>query len=156
VLAFVFALALAKALVNAANDPRWWVEAAARDIEGAVRAVQALAIVVLVGLFLFYSIPFGRNLRGILLGYGVFIAASVISLTLSHAGASKPEDVWSYVFPASFFSALCLWVTHLWSYSANPVPKRAVRLEQEYQTIAVATRRRLQAARGYLAKAVRP
>jgi hypothetical protein len=155
-LAFVFALALTSALANAANDPRWWVEATYRSIEGTLRTVQAGAIIALVALFLFYSIPFGRNLRGILLGYGVFVAVSVVSLTLSRAGASIPEDMWSYVFPASFLIALCLWVTHLWSYSPNPVPKRAVHLEQEYLRVAAATRRRLQDARGYLARVVRP
>jgi hypothetical protein len=155
-LALVFALALAKALANTANDPRWWVDATYRSIEGTLRTVQAVAIIALVALFLFYSIPFGRNLRGILLGYGAFIAVSVVSLTLSRAGASMPEDIWSYVFPASFLIALCLWATHLWSYSPNPVPKRAVRLEQEYLRVAAATRRRLQDARGYLARVVRP
>jgi len=46
-----------------------------------MRTVQALAIAALVALFLVYSIPFGRNLKGILLGYGLFIGASVMWFT---------------------------------------------------------------------------
>jgi hypothetical protein len=43
---------------------------------------------------------------------------------------------------------------HLWSYQPNPVPDRAIPLEQEYQRVAAATQRRFHTARGYLAKAV--
>jgi hypothetical protein len=155
VLAFVFALALAKALADAWTDPRWWMEAATTDIEGALRAVEALAIVTLVGLFLFYSIPLGKNLRGILLGYGFFVSTSVLSLKfLSYAG-NQLRDFLSHAYPVSYLIALSLWLAHLWSYAPNPLAAN-VRLEQEYQRIAAATHRRLQDARGYLARAVRP
>src|SRR4029077_3311440 len=72
-LAFVFVLASTKAIVETWNDPHWWLMAAAMDLEHAFRGVQAGAIVALVVLFLFYSVPFGRNLRGILLGYSLFV-----------------------------------------------------------------------------------
>jgi hypothetical protein len=155
-LSFIFALAIAKALADAWTDPRWWMEAATTDIEGALRTVEALALVSLVGLFLFYSIPVGRNLRGILLGYGFFISASVLSLKFVSSAGNQLLHFLSSVYPASFLIALSLWLAHLWSYAANPVPAANVRLEQEYQRVAAATHRRLQDARGYLAKAVRP
>jgi hypothetical protein len=50
--------------------------------------------------------------------------------------------------------ALALWCGHLWSYQANPQPKRFVHLEQDYQRVAAATQRRLHDARAYMAKAV--
>ena len=155
-LAFVFALALTKALVDVASDPRWWLEATARDVEGAVRAVQALSVIALVALFLFYAIPFGRNLRGILLGYGFFIFLSLLSLTFASSVVNKTaHDVWSYAHSGSWVMALSLWVAHLWSYRVNPVPSTRVDLDLEYQRLAASTHRRLQEARGYLAKAVR-
>lgn len=155
-LILVFAIVLAKIVTSVWSQPHWWAEATFRNIEGLLRGMQALSILALVVVFLFYSVPFGRNLKGILLGYGLFIGVGLVSLTLSGAGVKTREDVWSYVFPASYFCTLAVWVRHLWSYSPNPEPARAVRLEQDYQTIAAATQRRLQGARGYLAKAVRP
>jgi hypothetical protein len=152
-LAFVFILGLVKALTAAAGNPRWWLEASTLEIERTLRTVQAIAIVALVALFLLYSISFGRNLRGILLGYGLFIGLRVICLAFV---SSEGRDFWFYAYSASYPAALGIWLAHLWSYSESPAPRAtADRLENDYQTVAAATRRRLQAARGQLAKAVR-
>jgi len=155
-LMFVFAVAMVGAIASAWNDPRWWVEAATTDIEGALRAVQAVAIVALIALFLCYVIPFGRNLRGILLGYGFFVAWNVASLPLVSSASSGFHHLLSSVYPVSYFVVLCFWLVHLWSYHPVPQSQTNIRLEQDYQTLAAATHRRLQGARGYLAKAVRP
>jgi hypothetical protein len=154
-LAFVFVMAFTKAVVETWNDPHWWSIATTMDLEHALRGVQALAIVALVVLSLFYSIPFGRNLRGVLLGYGLFVGESVVWLTFASAGGEKFHALWSYVHPASYFVVLGIWAMHLWSYAPNPEPKRAVRLEEQYQRIAATTSRRLREGRSYLAKVVR-
>src|SRR6266852_5013841 len=68
-LAFVFLTALVKGLLDATSaSPVWHSESAAPEIERTLRVVQGTAILALVALFLLYSIPFGRNLRGVLLG----------------------------------------------------------------------------------------
>lgn len=153
VLAFVFALALAKAIGSAWSDPRWWFESSTLEIERALRLVQAVAIVALIALFLFYSISFGKNLRGILLGYGLFIGVRLISLLFVPPDG---RDFWFYAYSASYPAALGIWLAHLWSYSESSAPEPANgRLESDYQRVAAATRRRLQAARGQLAKVVR-
>jgi hypothetical protein len=155
-LGFLFALAIARAIADTWTDPRWWMEAATTQIEGALRAVEALAIAVLAALFLFYSIPVGRNLRGILLGYGLFVSSSVLTLEFVSTAGTTFRHFLAAVYPDFYFVALSLWLVHLWSYAANPIPAADVRLEEEYQRVAAATHRRLQDARGYLAKAVRP
>jgi hypothetical protein len=150
-LAFVFVTALAKGLAQAIASPlSWQTEATALEIERALRAVQTAAILALVALFLLYSIPFGRNLRGILMGYGVFIAERVICLAFI---SQQTRDFWYYAYSASYVTALSLWLAHLWSYQPIPQPKAS--LDLEYQRIAAGTRRRLQETRGYLRKAVR-
>lgn len=154
-LGFVYVLAFTKAIVDAWNDPQWWVIATTMDVERLLRVVQSFAILALVVLFLFYAIPFGKNLRGILLGYGVFVGLSVIQLTFVTDSGSRFHKFWSYVSPGSYLIVLGLWAVHLWSYLPNPEPKRAVRLEEQYQRVAAATGQRLREARGYLAKAVR-
>ena len=154
-LALVFAAAITIGLAQAWTDPRW-MQAAITDVEGALRAVEALAIVVLAALFLLYSIPIGKNLRGILLGYGLFVGTSVLSLEFVSTAGSTVRHFLAAATPGVYFLCLCLWTAHLWSYVPNPVPAASVRLEQEYLRAAAATHRRLQDARGYLAKAVRP
>jgi hypothetical protein len=155
-LAILFLIAVAKALADISNDPRSWAEATTIDIERAVRTVQALAIAALVGLFLSYAIPFGRNLKGILLGYGLFIGASVMWFTFAHAGGDRFRDFWSYLNPASYDFALGLWAVYLWSPQVQPEPLSHVRLEEQYQRVAARTHRRLQTARGYLGKVIDP
>jgi hypothetical protein len=153
-LVLVFLLAMVKGLVAAANDPRWWLAATTIQIEAVVRTVQALAILALVVVFLLYSIPVARNLRGILLGYGVFVAVLAICLTFV---PSAGHGFWFYASSASFLLALGVWLGYLWSYSEGPVLEPAgVQLEYNYLRAAAATRRRFQTAREQLARAVRP
>jgi hypothetical protein len=150
VLLFLFVLALAKCGAALWNDPHLLEETTALQMERALRTVQAIAIVALVTVFASYSIPFGRNLRGILLGYGLFIGERVICLTFVPVAG---KDFWFYAYSASYLVALSLWLGHLWSYQEIPQTESA-QLEREYQMIATATQRRLQEARGYLRKAV--
>jgi hypothetical protein len=153
-LAVFFILAAVKGLRTAAHDPRWWLEAGTLELERTLRAVQAICIVALVALFLFYSIPFGKNLRGILLGYGFFISLRVISLTFFIGTTAASHHFWGYIYSACYLVTLAVWCSHLWSYEANPFPKQMIHLEQEYQRVATATQRRLHDARSYLARAV--
>jgi len=153
-LMFVFVMASTKALVAAAYVPQGWLDVNTLQVEGTLRSVQAAFLVALVALFLFYSIPFRRNLRGILLGYGLFVGERVIALVFV---PEQGKDFWFYAYSASYLAALGIWLTHLWSYSAVPGEEPSSRqLEIDYQRLASATLRRLQAARGQLAKAVRP
>jgi len=154
-LALVFFLAFVKATVETGNNPLWWSTTSTLDLELALRVVQALALVALVALFLFYAIPFGRNLRGILLGYGLFLGESVVWLSFAPRSSESFRAFWSHIQASSYFVVLVVWVLHLWSNAPNPEPQVAVHLEEQYQRMAATTSRRLQEARGYLAKAVR-
>ena len=149
-------MALAKAIADASNDPRWWAEATTIDIERAMRTVQAFAIATLVALFLLYAIPFGRNLKGILLGYGLFIGMSVVWFTFLPAEGYQYRHLWSYLGPATYDLALGLWAVYLWSPQPQQSLATNVRLEEQYQHVAARTRRRLQQARGYLDKVIAP
>src|SRR6185312_10509564 len=122
-----------KTIVTLMNVPEWWFYARPAQVEGVLRVCQLLAILALTFLFLFYSIPFGKNLRGILLGYGFFVSWSVLCLALVAAGVAKADSFWSYTYPISYVLSVVVWTVHLWSYQPNPIPDRAIPLEQEYQ-----------------------
>jgi hypothetical protein len=144
-------LAAAKAVTVWSADPNLLINTTPLKVEYALRTVQAFSLAALVSAFAFYSIPFGRNLRGILLGYGVFIGERVICLTfVSEAG----KNFWYYAYSASYIVALTLWAVYLWSSQPMPAKQRS-QSNNEYERIAAATQRRLQSARGYLRKAVR-
>lgn len=153
-LAIVFVLAATKALVDASSDPRWWPIATSTDLALALRTVQACSIGALVVLFLIYKVPFGRNLRGIVLGYGLFLALSVIQFAFISVQGVRFIAFWSIVQSLAYLSVLGIWTAHLWSYEQAPEPKATVRLELEYQRVAAATRERLREARGYVGKVV--
>ena len=148
----VFAMALAKAIADSSNDPRWWAEASVIDIERALRTVQAFAIVALAALFLVYAIPFGRNLKGILLGYGMFIGVSLIWFTFLPAEGYQYRHLWAYLGPASYDLALGVWAVYLWSPQPQQSLAPSLRLEEQYQHVAARTRQRLEQARGYLGR----
>ena len=114
-------------------------------LERNLRIVQALAILTLVSLFLWYAIPFGKNLKGILFGYGLFIAMSIVQLTLSYTWGDI-RLFWPYVQPVSYLLVLGLWASALWS--AQPVPrgKWATQLEDDYEVLAASTRTQLRRA----------
>jgi hypothetical protein len=153
-LGILFVIGLAKTVVKTLSVPVWWFRVTPTEVEGLLRVCQLVAILALTILFLSYSIPFGRNLRGILLGYSLFVSWSVICLALVEAGIAKYDSFWSYTYSISYVLSVVVWTVHTWSYQPNPVPDRAIPLEQEYQRVAAATQRRLHSARGYLAKAV--
>src|SRR5579864_2022012 len=142
-LMFVFAMAFAKGLASAPDFHQWLAEATALDVERIVRTVQGLAIIALVTLFLAYSIPFGKNLRGILLAYSLFIGWRIICLTFVSA---QGRDFWFYAYSAAYVVVLSLWLAHLWSYHPVPAAETRGHLERDYHLVAAATRRRFREA----------
>jgi hypothetical protein len=155
-LLLVFTLAFAKVLVSASNGSLWWPAETTAELERNLRIVQASALIALVALFLVYAIPFGRNLKGILSGYSLYVAISIVQLTLIPYFGNGIQRLWSYVYPASYLFALCIWTRALWSYEMSPETKPRTQLECDYEALRTVTRRRLQETRASLGRAVRP
>src|ERR1700740_277793 len=78
VLLLIFGAVFAKALSHPLGGVYGWLAETSEELERNLRMVQAVAILALVALFLWYAIPFGKNLRGILLGYGLFVGLSIV------------------------------------------------------------------------------
>ena len=151
VLLFLFLVGLGAAAANTWKDSDWLIKATALQFELSLRTVQGVSVIALVILFLLYSIPFGRNLRGILLAYSLFIGERIVVLTFL---PPQGHHFWFYAYSASYPVVLSLWLAHLWSFEPCRAPKPSVQLEEDYQRIVATTRRRLQEARGNLRKAV--
>ncbi len=156
VLSAVFVVAVSKTLVNTLSGPAWSPAKTTAELERNLRTVQAILLVIIVGLMVYYVIPTGRNLKGMVLGYGFFIGASVINLTLlSHLG-DQFRLWWRYLPAITYSVTLLIWCFTLWSFQANPQPESEVSIERDYELLAARTTKLLMQARVHLVRAIRP
>jgi hypothetical protein len=126
------------------------------EVERNLRSAEAaLLCVLLVLVVAYYGVSIGRNLRGILLGYGTYIALDVmVNATRSFLGHSF-QGVFSIIRSYSYLAALIIWTYALWSYVPVSTAEQAPRLEADYQSLASATREKLGAMRSYLGRSGR-
>lgn len=156
VLMFVFALVFAKAIVAGSEGTSWLAALTAMKLELDLRIVQSSALAALLVVFFVYKIPMSRNLKGVILGYGVFLGASVAQLgtmILLHREFSGP---WPYVRSATYLLVLTAWAISLWSYQEAPKAAHAITLDDDYKMLVAKTRKRFARSRLAIAKAVRP
>ncbi|HTZ32832.1 MAG TPA: hypothetical protein VMH31_10265 [Methylomirabilota bacterium] len=122
---FVFALTFAKVLVNHSFGSVYWPATTTAELERNLRVVQGFAILAIAVVLLVYSIPRNRNLNGILIGYGLFVANAIVQLSLvSHFGAWFQKLFW-YTQPFSYLVVLGIWAVALWSPAPEPVSSPA-------------------------------
>jgi hypothetical protein len=151
----VFAAVFARAIVVRSADFISWLASSSLMLERNLRIVQALAIVSLVALFLWYAIPFGRNLKGILVGYSLFIAASITQYVLWIHHWNPVTSFWSHAESVSYLLVLVIWVTMLWSFQPAPEEQHGARLETDYEFILSSTRNQFRRTLARLGWAVR-
>lgn len=153
---FVFAMVFAKAIVNVLNGVSLWSRDSNLLLERNLRIVQSCALIALIVVFIFYTIPLSRNLRGILLGYGIFLGCSIVQLTIMDRLGEKLLAIWYYLQPVSYLVVLSLWTFALWGHTEEPVAHRVIRLEDDYRALREATLRQFRKSRQALERAVRP
>jgi hypothetical protein len=154
-LLLVFGAVFAKAVANGSDGFLAWLARTSVEIERDLRMVQALAILMLVILFFYYAIPFGRNLGGIVLGYGLFVSMIILQFTLWSYGVVLPP-IWSYVQSVTYFLAVALWIWALWSHAPAAATEVQPRLEEDYKALWMGTRNQLERALARLGSAARP
>lgn len=154
-LLFIFGLVFVEAVADPTRGLFLWLAESAGELERSLRVLQALSILTLVALFLWYAIPFGRNLRGILCGYGLFIATRTVQLYLLPF-YSEIKVVWPYLQPFAYSLVLGLWASALWSADRVPEIQPTMQLEYDYQMLAASTRSQLQRTLARLGWAARP
>jgi hypothetical protein len=151
-LALVFVFAAGKALVGAIRGRLWWPAQTTAELERNLRAVQSVAILALVILLLAYSIPLGRNLRGIVMGYGLFVSTSLINLAALAYLGREIERLWSYSQQVFYLLVLCIWTVSLWTLSPQPSLSAARESAPPYGAVEQKTRERWERIRLYFGK----
>jgi len=152
----LFVLVLLFAIIHSFTGSLWSAIDTTADLEKLLRMVQGMFLLGLMGVIFYYGIELGRNVKGMLLGYGLFIATVVIGLGVTIYFGPAFYEVFTFVQPISYLTSLLIWTVALWSYHPNPVPDRAIELEADYEAVALRTRIALGAMRSYLLKAARP
>lgn len=155
-LLLIFVAVVSKVLANVLVGKNWSLAQSIAEQERDVRIVQAFLILAIVGLVSHYRIQIGRNLRGLIQGYGFFIGASILNLTFRASSGEGVQWLWQYLPATAYLVALLIWCASLWSYQPNPEPKTEVRIEEDYQALVRSTRQRFRQVRAHIARTVRP
>jgi hypothetical protein len=137
-----FLLTVGKVLLTAMQGALGWSVLLIIQLERDMRFVQIAAILSLLLLFLRYQVPIGRNLRGIILGYGLFLGINIVNLTYLARLGGAVQLVASHIQTSAYLVALCVWTIFLWSHAAQPVTARATS-ESGYSEILGRTREQL-------------
>ncbi len=122
------------------------------ELERNLRLVQASLLVGILFLIAYYGIPMGKNLRGMIFGYGVYVGASLMMLAGTAYSATRFRWLWFFAQPISFLVALTIWLVALWYFHPNPVPDSVLPVEMDYELLASRTRGVLRATRSYLGR----
>jgi len=125
-------------------------------IERDFLTVQAIFFLGILSIISYYGLEAGRNIRGMMLGYGVWLGTSLITLSLRFYIGSSFNAVWMFVQPFSYLLSLVVWLNALWDYSPVPVSQRGIRLDADYESFVAVTRGLMGQMRSHLGRAARP
>lgn len=107
--------------VHALFLPDWKPAANPAELERQLRVAQALALLSIVLLSGYYDTAIGKNVKGIILGFGVYVGATLIALSLRRLIGIRFNRVWFVIHPASYLLALLIWTVALWTYEGDTV-----------------------------------
>ena len=130
-----------------------WSPGTVIEFERDLRCVQALFICGLLAVVFYYAIPMGTNMKGMVMGYGLYILTSLMSLAVRAYAGTGFDRVWDIAQPLSFDVSLLIWLVALWSYCPNPVPDHTIHLEEDYEALVARTKSVMGAIRAHIGKA---
>lgn len=155
VFGLVALLLVLKAFAGIGHERLNWAVATTVDLERDLRFVQAVALSALISVFAFYGLPLGRNLLGLVAGYGVFVASSVVNLAVRARLGDGFQRWWQYLQPLLYVVVLCIWCAALWSYSTVQIPGKTSQMAEDYTRLARATRTRLSNLRSHVNRGIK-
>jgi hypothetical protein len=140
--------------VHAFLLPRWSLAANTGDLERYLRIAEAVVLMAIVCLAAYYDIEMGKNLKGMILGFGIYVGVSVLTLALRLFVGVQFSPTWKVVQSFSYLAALSIWVVALWSY--EPVVSSRPPAEDlgDYQILAGRTQEMLGSINDHLDRTV--
>ena len=132
----------------------WSQEALYSDLEKVLRAVEALFLIGTLSVLSYYGISIGKSLTGIALGMGIYVSASLTLLALTKFIGPRFYPAWELLQSGSYFAALVIWTTALWSDDSTPSPPNSSG-PGNYDDLAGRTRADLKSLRDYFGSGAR-
>jgi hypothetical protein len=154
-LLLLFIFAITQIFMSILNSPTWTLGRTTLETERDLRVAQGVLLVGLVALFGYYAVPLGRNLGGIIYGYSLFVATAVANLTVRNYLGNGFQAAWQYIQPCCYLFVLSLWCWTLWTFAPVPKPESDPHMEEDYQTLLQATRRKLSLGRARMLRGIR-
>jgi hypothetical protein len=76
-----------------------------------------------VGGIFYFGVPLGRNVKGILVGYGIYVGASLVTLAVESHFPAHFLGIWNQMQPLAYNFTLLVYLISLWHYSPAPSPQ---------------------------------
>jgi hypothetical protein len=92
------------------------------------RAFQAILLLTILGGIFFHRVPIGRNVKGMFLGYGLYVATSLIALSVRLYEGPGFDLRWYFLQPLSYTISVAIWAFSLWTYHPDPAPLGKIQL----------------------------
>ena len=125
------------------------------ELERDVRTAQILFLVVILAVIFHYIIPLGRNMRGMMWGYGLYLTASLLTLAFRAYLGRGFDATWRTLQPLFSSITLCVWLYALWSYYPNPAAADRIELNSDYENLVTMTKQRLTRLRSHIGRTTR-
>jgi hypothetical protein len=129
---------------------------AVAELERSLRQLQAVLLCCLLGLFVYYKIAVGKNLRGLIIGYSLVVSTEVIMLAFAFYPAAGFDPLMRKIEPMLYAISLFIWLSALWASRSEAATGLPCRIEEDYERLSRETRMMLVRARAHLARAARP
>ncbi len=133
------------------NRMKSWI-----PIEANLRGAELILLCIVIVVISYYRIAVGRNLKGIIVGYGICTVAVALNEAFRTFMGPSFQAAFSTIWSYSYIVSLLIWVVALWSYQPAPAPAEFTQVDGDYEALAGRTRAMLAGMRGYLRKAARP
>lgn len=156
ILPVLFILTAARILVEASLNSNWIPGRTPLEAELDLRIVQVALLFGLLILLAYYAIPLGRNLRGIVCGYALFLVTNLAGLIFREEIGQRFQGVWQYLQPGSYLAVLSIWCWAMWSYAPAPQPEHEPELETDYEALLATTKWRLRILRSRVTRGIQP
>jgi hypothetical protein len=145
----VFAVTFCYVEWSVASRTVWTTAAATVELERDLRVIEALVLATVLVIVFYYRIELGRNVTGMIVGFGAYVGVSLTTLELRSYLGPRFNAVWGDLQTASYFFALIVWTVALWSYNPNPKPPTSGR-GGGYEALVHGTRAQLESVRSNL------
>ena len=119
------------------------------SFERDLRIVQATFLFIVAVVVLHYGIELGKNLSGLAIGFGIYIAVAIVNMALSVEFGDRYLVVYREAQSVAYLVTLGVWTVVLWSPAKVKSTPPNAQLEVDYEAMVAKTKQRLKALRSH-------